>query len=110
MKRIANRHAHEYVSRREPFKGSNLYGERLPGGGYVVYSYGPHWPLYVYDGTHWWRNEDKYGTTTSKHSGQACPRHEYLNSADRRALLNQVLNMKRDGGLNTSLDAALWGA
>lgn len=96
MNRIANRVAHEYVSRREPFQGSNLFGETLPGGAYVVYSYGYHWPLFVYDGTRWWRNEDKYSPTTSKHSGQACPRHEYMNRADRQSLLNHVRNLKAD--------------
>ena len=42
---------------------------------YVVYSYGPHWPLFIYSAITktWYENTDRYGTTTSKHHGQAHP-------------------------------------
>lgn len=78
-KRINGRTARPYVQRTEPFRNSNsqLYAEWLDASHsennnsrYVVYSYGPHWPLFIYVpqvGT-WFENKEKYGTTTSRHS------------------------------------------
>lgn len=43
---------------------------------YVVYSYGHHWPMYVYDplAETWYGNKDKFSKTTSIHSSEAKPR------------------------------------
>ena len=37
---------------------------------YVVYSYGYHWPIAVYDraARMWYVNDDKYSVTTSRHA------------------------------------------
>ena len=76
LKRINGRQSRPYVQRKEPFKNSNgqLYAEWLnePPGGfsrYVVYSYGRHWPLFVWVPrvNTWYENAEKYGPTTSKH-------------------------------------------
>jgi hypothetical protein len=83
MTRIANRDAYRYVCRHEEFKGSNLYAERwrLDDEGneyvYTVYSYGEHFPLYVFDSRVecWYANADKYSRTTSRHQSQAHPPH-----------------------------------
>ena len=42
---------------------------------YAVYSYGYHFPMYVYDFAigEWVGNEDKYSVTTSKHQGKCRP-------------------------------------
>jgi len=40
---------------------------------YAVFSYGSHWPLFVYDGTQWFENEDKCSVTTSHHRGYTHP-------------------------------------
>ena len=75
-KRINGRHSRPYVQRQEAFKNSNgqLYAEWLdtPDGSfarYCVYSYGPHWPLFIYvpEINTWFENKEKYGTTTSRH-------------------------------------------
>lgn len=75
-KRINGRHSRGYVKARTPFKNSNgqLYAEWLGEpesntGRYTVYSYGPHWPLFIYvpQVDTWFENKDKYGPTTSKH-------------------------------------------
>lgn len=78
-KRINGRHSRGYVQRREAFKNSNgqLYAEWLDASHseennnsrYVVYSYGRHWPLFIYvpHVNTWFENKDKYGPTTSKH-------------------------------------------
>jgi hypothetical protein len=43
---------------------------------YVVYSYGAHWPLYIYseEANTWYGNGTRYSRpTTRRHSGHACP-------------------------------------
>lgn len=42
---------------------------------YVVYSYGTHFPMYIYDKTtgQWYGNSDKYSPTTTRHQSAACP-------------------------------------
>jgi hypothetical protein len=40
---------------------------------YVVYSYGEHWPLFVYEDGKWYENADKYSRSTTKHHGQLHP-------------------------------------
>jgi hypothetical protein len=74
----------EFVSRKKPFQGSNIYGKfefsRLGSyvhrgvDLYVVYSYGQHWPLLVsplatkpYWEAQWIVNKDKYSCTTTRH-------------------------------------------
>ena len=78
-KRVANADARRYVQNREEFIGSNTYaewrGHMLPHR-YVVYSYGEHWPLFVYEDGKWYENEDKYSPTTSKHRSQLRPLYE----------------------------------
>jgi hypothetical protein len=84
--KIANRDARQYVKRRQPFQGSNLYAEEWLANpsstaegdsGYAVFSYGPHWPLFVAVSLGgrmvWFGNKDRYGTTTSKHHTQTHP-------------------------------------
>lgn len=76
--RIANKAASAFVTHRQPFRGSNLYGECCPDArvgqpDYIVYSYGPHWPLYIHIDGRWFANGDRYSVTTSKHASQAHP-------------------------------------
>jgi len=78
--KIANRNARPYVMLRTPFEGSNLYAKQRTAvtsddtvTWYVVYSYGEHYPMFVYINGHWFENEDKYSPTTSKHKSQSHP-------------------------------------
>lgn len=50
------------------FKGNSLYAETIDNL-YIVYSYGKHFPIAVYnfDTKIWYINTDKYSTTTSRH-------------------------------------------
>lgn len=77
MFRINNSQASRYVKAKALFRGSNLFSERR-GGNYVVYSYGPHWPLFVYNAESgiWYENMDKRSGTTSRHRSQAHPQCE----------------------------------
>ena len=40
---------------------------------YVVYSYGKHWPLFIFCEGVWYGNANKFSPTTSKHHGYAHP-------------------------------------
>lgn len=82
--RITNRQMRGYVQKLQPFRNSKeSVFSRLYAGSelasvptrYVVYSYGEHFPMYVFDHQmqSWYGNEDKYSRTTSKHQSQACP-------------------------------------
>ena len=83
MNKTANKDCAPYVTKREEFKGSNLFGEwdRLSEYGdisetytpYIVYSYGRHFPIYLYLNGVWYENTDKYSVSTSKHQTQARP-------------------------------------
>lgn len=79
MDKVSNAKCREYVQQRKPFRGSNLWGEWVVGltplapSRYVVYSYGQHFPLFVYTHDCWFENEDKYSVSTSKHRTQSHP-------------------------------------
>lgn len=76
--KIATNRCRPYVQTQRGFQcHGSLYGraEMAHDGTpmYVVYSYGPHWPLFVcHDGT-WYENEDRRSVTTSKHRSMAHP-------------------------------------
>lgn len=70
--RTSNCKARASVQAKLPFKGNNTFGESR-NGAYVVFSYGHHWPLFVYvDGT-WYENQERYSVSTSKHRSQLHP-------------------------------------
>ena len=77
MERIANKDCRSAVENRKEFNGSNLFA-RWHGKVYVVYSYGEHYPMFLWiapdraDGG-WYENSDKYSRSTSKHHSQARP-------------------------------------
>lgn len=60
--RIANSDSKDYVTRRENFIGSHIYGEDLGEKGemYVAYSYGVQYPAFVYYDGEWYHNTDDY--------------------------------------------------
>ena len=72
--RIANRDARRYVETLTPFIGSNLYSEII-GDRYVVYSYGSHFPLFIYSHltSRWYANSNRYSVSTSKQRSQTVP-------------------------------------
>lgn len=76
-KRVANKDARSRVQERKEFEGSNTFGVWKPDvdgvSRYVVYSYGLHWPLFIYEKGRWYENEDRYSVSTSKHRSQLHP-------------------------------------
>lgn len=61
------------VENRIDFEGNSV--EALYRNGmYTVYSYGYHFPMYIYDeDVEWLGNESKWGTTTSRHQSKCRP-------------------------------------
>ena len=76
--RTTNRNARDYVRNGVPFKNSNgqLYGTWETSEMFVIYSYGDHWPLFVWYGGEWFQNEEKASVTTSRHRTYAHPHAE----------------------------------
>lgn len=72
--KTTNKNARRFVQHRSPFQGSNLYATYIKDL-YAVFSYGEHFPLFIYDHTHnvWLENHDGYSMTTSKHRSQTHP-------------------------------------
>lgn len=73
-----NKQARELALNKQEFKTSNgtIYGtHNLAADTYTVYSYGEHFPMYVYDYrmNEWYGNSDKYSPTTSKHQSTCRP-------------------------------------
>lgn len=81
--KIANRDARKFVQQQHPFQGNNIFaqfhtqnnedGTNGPDMWYAVYSYGAHWPLFVWANGTWFENEDRHSVTTSKHRTQTHP-------------------------------------
>jgi maltose-binding protein MalE len=73
-----NQDARTLTRNRQEFKTSNgtIYGtHNLLADTYTVYSYGPHFPMYVYDYrmNEWYGNSDKYSRTTTRHQSVTRP-------------------------------------
>ena len=77
LPRVANTKCKPYVTERNPFRGSNLYGIYslidADHEVYTVYSFGDHYPMFIYTEGMWFENEDSYSRTTSKQKSQARP-------------------------------------
>ena len=85
--RISNKDARGAVEARQHFTGSNTFGEWTQNSKsrdkvYVVYSYGVHFPMYAYEGGHWYENVDKYSVSTSKQQTQLRPHGVELTPMD----------------------------
>ncbi len=88
-KRVSGSDCHQYVQNLQPFhnsgsnhrhpKGSTLWGKWVTDTNdkpllYVVYSYGPHFPLYTNWKGVWFANEERVSRTTNNHKSYAHPR------------------------------------
>jgi len=97
--RVSNNKARDKVNGLYEFQGSNTFAEWLSSGHheskklYVVYSYGHHFPMYVYDDQEdkWVGNKDKYSQSTSRHQSQCKPSgdiHLWLDTEEIREVIN----------------------
>ena len=95
--RVSNSKARDMVNMLEEFQGSNMFGKWLGKAEenqvYVVYSYGHHFPMYVYDDREnkWIGNKDKYSRSTTRHQSQARPSGEdiiWLDTNEMQEVIN----------------------
>lgn len=97
MARISNRQVRAKVEGMKQFRTNNgtIYGDTFTGRDgsewYAVFSYGPHFPMYVCDKTtgKWFGNRDRASSTTSRHQSHARPHGEdieFLPSDEMEAL------------------------
>lgn len=100
--RTSNGKARQYVQSRTPFVGSNLFAENTRNS-YVVYSYGTHAPLYVYNFklNRWYANLDKFSNTTTRQAGQTHPLTQCLLYGTTQAL-NKIIHNDDDSGTFTA--------
>lgn len=99
MKKIATKDVRPYVEQGIEFMNNNnqlwsrweTYGSEML---YVVYSYGPHWPLFIFDPTNdvWYGNEDKYSSTTTRHRTYTEPRGVHIEWRDSRIMKELAQN------------------
>ena len=75
--RIPNKQACNYVAKQMPFIGSNLKGIEKDGM-YIVYSYGEHFPAFIFAEGAWFENEDDYSASTKRHMNQARPTNKTI--------------------------------
>ena len=97
MKRVANHSARPCVQNREAFKANNIFAEWRGDGAearYIVYSYGKHFPMYIWvpdsqdpAAGRWYGNNAKYSRTTSKHQSQAHPHAQDIEWRDTDAMV-----------------------
>lgn len=77
MAKPKNRDVREYVQNRREFttKNGTMFARWERDDTYIVYSYGHHFPMYIYDKALdlWFGNDDMYSVTTGKHKNQARP-------------------------------------
>jgi len=74
--RYTNRQCREQARRKNVFQNNNgtIYS-RWCGEVYAVFSYGEHFPMFVWCERMWFENGDGYSRTTAKQKGQVRPSH-----------------------------------
>lgn len=80
--KTSNKNCRILVQNRQAFTANNIFAEYITHNAdgtpvdpcrYVVYSYGKHWPLFVFEHGTWYANIDKTSPSTSRHQSQANP-------------------------------------
>lgn len=80
VERVTLKTVRAYVQAKEVFKGSHLFSMWVSSDSnrfacYVVYSYGVHFPLYVWEAATdtWYGNMSKYSRSTTRHKSACDP-------------------------------------
>lgn len=93
----SNCKARPLVNELKPFKGNNVFAG-WSGSCYVVYSYGYHFPLFVWDDIRqvWLENSDRYSVTTTKHKNQMRPEGVTLTLATTDELKEIIFELENE--------------
>ena len=93
-KRVNNSDMWRYTTDRQEFKNHNetAWGEWRDNL-YIVYSYGQHFPMYVYDeqADRWYGNRDKFSRTTTRHQTNSQPEGVPIEWTDTKHLMAIIL-------------------
>ena len=95
METINNNQMSEFTTHHKQFTnntGSVYTTDQVHPDLYIVYSYGEHFPMYVYDDSvgMWFDNEDRYSPTTAKHQTLARPDTDDMTTLPTTALLDLI--------------------
>jgi len=97
MKTISNDKMSEYTTQHKTFKNTtgSVYANSNVGTDldlYIVYSYGEHFPMYVYDHhvEMWFGNSDSNSRTTNRHLTLARPDTDHINMLPTEALTDLI--------------------
>ena len=71
--KTSNAKSSQFVEEKVTFSANNVFAEKYSDGTYAVYSYGYHFPMYVYHEGEWYENSTKYSVSTSKQQTHARP-------------------------------------
>ena len=86
------------VKNKREFEAGDVFAVDYPATGYyVVFSYGLHWPLFIYDHKNgqWYGNIDKRSKTTNKHYSRLNPENVLpLSWAETRRLVSAARMQK----------------
>ena len=91
--KITNKQVREKVEDLKPFKANTMYACWM-NTAYVVFSYGTHWPLYIFYRGNWYENEERYSVTTSRHRNLARPYqadHFKVSCKQARSIVDEAL-------------------
>ena len=96
MSKISNKEMRAKVEFMTEFDNKNrsCFARRFEDAGiYAVYSYGQHWPLWVYDwnASQWYENVDKYSVTTTRHASHTRP-YDLTKSAQANGFISMSCN------------------
>ena len=86
------------IKSKKEFEAETVFAVDYPTTGYyVVFSYGLHWPLFIYDYKlrQWYGNSDKCSTTTSKHYSRLNPGNVLPLSCEEMRRLVNVARMQK---------------
>ena len=86
------------VKSKKEFEAGNVFAVDYPTTGYyVVFSYGLHWPLFIYDYAkkQWYGNSDKCSATTSRHYSKLNPGNVLPLSCEEMKGLVNVARMQK---------------
>lgn len=90
---MAQRGVRQLIQQRETFHAGNVFGgmhrdlANHSEPTYVVYSYGTHWPMFIWVAGEWYENASSYSRSTSRQTNVCRP------CANTHKLTNQQMNL-----------------
>ena len=89
--------AKPFIEKKEPFSIQDIFAENI-GSLYVVYSYGYHYPMFIYnrDNDIWYENMTRYSQTTSSRHKAYC-RPDTIISESTTEILQAMIDVHKRG-------------